>query len=122
MQVTHGAQHMRAVGALLAARLDQAARLETLEHGVQQQVLRLAGDKAGAELGQHAEVEPGIGELKPECVLPVDPGTHGVGGLPIAEMLEELEDRDQGQAPRCQGGLAPARIEALGNPHPGRGH
>ena len=87
MQVAHGAQHVRAVGALLAARFDQATRLETLEHRVQQPVLRLPGDEARAELGQHAEVEPGVGELKPECELPVDPGAHGIGRLPVAEML-----------------------------------
>ena len=73
----------------------------------------MAGDKAGAELDQHAEVKPWVGELKPECELPVDPGPHGVGCLAVAEMLEELEDRDQGQAPRRQGGLPPVRVERL---------
>ena len=111
MQVMHGPQHMRAVGALLAARLDQTAGLEPLEHGVQQQMLRLAGDKAGPELGEHAEVEPGISQLEPQRVLPVDPGPDSVGGLPIAEVLEELEDRDQSQPPRRKGGLPPARVE-----------
>ena len=117
----HGGQHVRAVGALLAPRLDQATRLEALEHAVQQQVLRLPGHQAGAELGQHAEVEAGVGQLEPERVLPVDPGAHGVGGLPVAEVLEELEDRDQGQPPRGQGGLALAGVEPAGNPRPGRG-
>ena len=42
MQVVHGGQHMRAVGPLLAARLDQATGLEALEHPVEQQVLRVA--------------------------------------------------------------------------------
>ena len=36
MQVVHGSQHVCAVGALLAARLDQTAGLETLQHRVQQ--------------------------------------------------------------------------------------
>src|SRR5829696_9136494 len=107
----HGTQHMRAVGALLAARLNQPAGLEALEHGVQQQVLRLAGDKAGPELSEHAKVEPGISQLEPQGVLPVDPRTDCVGGLPITEVLEELKDRDQSQAPRCKGGLTPDRVE-----------
>ena len=111
MQIAHGAQHVRAVGALLTARFNQATRLETLEHRVQQPVLRLPGDEARAELGQHAEVEPRVGELKPECILPIDPGTHGIGRLPVAEMLEELEDRDQGQSPRSQGRLALAGVK-----------
>src|SRR3954452_18090481 len=56
-------------------------------------------------------MEPRVGELKPECILPIDPGTHGIGRLPVAEMLEELEDRDQGQAPRSQGRLALAGVK-----------
>src|SRR5215213_1523283 len=111
MEVMHGSQHMRAVGALLAARFDQTASLELLEHGVQQQMLCLAGDKAGPELGEHAEVEPGISQLEPQGVLPVDPGPDSVSGLPVAEVLEELEDRDQSQPPRRKGGLPSARVE-----------
>jgi transposase InsO family protein len=74
-------------------------------------MLRLAGDKAGPEFGEHAEVEPGISQLEPQGVLPVDPGPDSVSGLPVAEVLEELEDRDQSQPPRCKGGLPPARVE-----------
>jgi hypothetical protein len=95
MQVMHGRQDMGAVGALLASRSDQTAGLETLKHCVQQQMLRLASDKAGPEFGQHTEVEPGIGQFEAQGVLPVDPRTDSVGGLPITEVLEELEDRDQ---------------------------
>ena len=50
-QIAHGSQHVCAVGALLAAGLDEAARLEALQHGVQQQGLGPARDEAGAELG-----------------------------------------------------------------------
>ncbi|HEX8375410.1 MAG TPA: hypothetical protein VF606_09550 [Geminicoccaceae bacterium] len=61
MQVVHRGQHVGAVGALLAPRLDQPARLEALEHPVQQQELRPSRDEAAAELGEHAEVEAGVG-------------------------------------------------------------
>jgi hypothetical protein len=50
MQVMHGSQHMRALGALLASCLDQAAVFEPLEHPVQQKVLRLTGYQAGTKL------------------------------------------------------------------------
>jgi hypothetical protein len=56
-------------------------------------------------------VEAGVGQLEPERVLPVDAGTHGVGGLPIAQVLEELENGDQGQPPRREAGLAPGGVE-----------
>jgi hypothetical protein len=57
------------------------------------------------ELGERAEVEPRISQFEPQRVLPVDPRTDSVGGLPITEVLEELEDRDQSQPPRCKGRL-----------------
>jgi hypothetical protein len=88
-----------------------ARRQLSREHRVQQPVLRLPGDEARAELGQHAEVEPRVGELKPECILPIDPGTHGIGRLPVAEMLEELEHRDQRQPPRRQARLTSGRVK-----------
>ncbi len=106
-----GGEHVGAVGAPLAPSLDQPARLEALEHPVEQQVLRPSRDEAGAELGRRAEVEPRIGQLEPERVLPVDPGAHRIRGLPVAEVLEELEDRDQRQPPRRQAGLTPAGVE-----------
>src|SRR3954462_12240626 len=72
VQIVHGGEHVRAVGALLAPRLDQVAFLEALEYPVQKQVLRLARDEASAELGEHAEVEAGIDQLEPERVFPID--------------------------------------------------
>src|SRR3954468_12406366 len=55
--------------------------------------------------------KPGGGQLEPERGLPVDAGAHGVGGLPVAEVLEELEDRDQRQPPRREAGLAANGVE-----------
>ena len=71
----------------------------------------MPGHQPRPELGQHAEVEAGVGQLEPERILPVDPGAHRVGRLPVAEVLEELEDRDQGQPPRGERRLALAGIE-----------
>ena len=99
VQIVHGGQHVRAVGALLATGPDQATRLEALEHGVQQPVFCPSRDKAGAELGEYAEVKAGVGQIEPERVFPVNPAAHGIGSLAITEVLEELEDRDQGQTP-----------------------
>ena len=78
---------------------------------VQKQMLRLPSDEASAELGEHAEVEAGIRQLEPERVFPVDAGAHRVSRLPVAEMLEELEHRDQRQPPRRQAGLASGGVK-----------
>ncbi len=109
----HGGHHVRAVGALRATGLHQPARLEPLQHAVEEEVLGAAGHAAGAELGEHAEVEPRVGQLEPERVLPVDPGAHRVGGLAVAEVLEELEDRHQREPPGRQRRL-PAHGEERG--------
>lgn len=74
-------------------------------------MLGTARDKAGAELGEYAEVEARVGQLEAERVFPVDAGAHGVGGLPIAEVFEKLQDRDQSEPPRRQAGLTSGEIE-----------
>ena len=62
-------------------------------------MLRPAGEEVGAELGQDAEMEAGVGQLEAERVFPVDAGAHRIGGLAVAEVLQELQDRDQGKPP-----------------------
>ncbi len=74
-------------------------------------MLSPARDEAGAELRQHAEVEPRVGQLQLQGIFPVDPAANGVGGLTVAELLEELEHRDQRQAPRRKARLSPGGIE-----------
>ena len=100
---------MGRVGALPAARLEQAPRLARLQQLVQQPLLGAAHEQAGAELAQHRVVEAGVGQLKAEQVFPVDPGPHRLGRLPVGEALAELQEGDQGQPPRRQPGLAEPR-------------
>jgi hypothetical protein len=64
------------------------------------------------EFAQDAEVEPGIRQLEPESILPVDPSTHGISGLAVAEMLKELQRCDQRQSPWRQRRLTAGWIEA----------
>jgi len=111
VRIVHRGQHMGTVGALLAVRLYQAACLEAFEHCVQQEGFRLASQEACTEFGQDAEVEPGIRQLESEGILPVDPSAHGIGGLAVAEMLKELQHRDQRQSPWRQGRLTPGWME-----------
>ena len=95
----------------MASCLDQATGLEALEHPIEQQMLRVADHQPRPELGQHAEMEAGVGQLEPERVLPVNPGAHRVGRLPVAEVLKKLKDRDQGQPPWGERRLALVGIE-----------
>jgi hypothetical protein len=61
------------------------------------------------ELAQHRVVEARIGQLEAEQILPVDAGTHRLGGPTVGEVLAELQQGDPGQTPGRQ-----ARLAALG--------
>ena len=87
MQIVHGGQHVGAVGALLAPRLDQATCFEAIQHPVQQQVLCPTSNQTGAELRQHAEMETRMGQIEAERMLPLNTGAYDVGPLPIAQAL-----------------------------------
>jgi hypothetical protein len=58
------------------------------------------------ELAQRREVEAGIVQLQAQRVLPVDPRVHRLDGLPVGQVLRELQQRDQGQLRRGEGRLA----------------
>jgi len=51
-------------------------------------------------------VEARVGQLQAEQVLPVDAGAHRLGRLAVGQVLAELEQGDQRQAPRRQARLA----------------
>ena len=68
-------------------------------------------DEAGPELRQNAEMETRIGQLEPKRVFPINARPNGVSRLPVAQVLQELEHRDQRQAPRRQAGLTSGWIQ-----------
>jgi len=94
------------VRALPAAGLEQASGLAGVEQLVQEPLLGAAGQQARAELAQHRVVEAGVGQLEPKQVLPVDAGAHRLRGLPVGQVLAELQQGDQRQAPGRQARLA----------------
>src|SRR3954466_8377360 len=98
---------MRGVGPLPPPGLEDAALSGDLEHPLQQAFVRAAGQKTISKLAEHAEVKARVRQLEAEQVLPVDPRPDRLSGLPIAQALAELHQRDQGQAPGWTGWLAP---------------
>lgn len=92
-------QHVGGVGALTASRLEQLARDAVLQQCIEQQMLRTPGDEATAELREDSVVKALIGQLQAEQVLHVDASTYGVGSLATSEVLGELEDQHEGEAP-----------------------
>ena len=73
--------------------------------------MRATSQKTVSELAEHAEVKARVRQLEAEQVLPVDPRPDRLSGLPIAQALAELHQRDQGQAPGWTGWLTLLGIE-----------
>jgi hypothetical protein len=84
-----------------------------LEHPIQESFFSFPAEQPGPELGQDAVVEAWVGELQAEGILPVDAASHGVGGLPIGEVLHELENGNESQPPRRERRWPPMRVEVL---------
>ena len=99
----NGGQDRGRIGALASPCLQQPGGREARQHGLEQEQLRLAGNQSTAELRQHRGIEPGIGQLEGQSILPVDATANGVGGLVIDEPFGVLQHEDQGQTPRSQG-------------------
>ena len=95
MQIAHRPEYVGAVGALAAPGPDQAARLEVPQHLVQQEVLGVTGQQASSKFSEHAEVKAGVIERQAKCIFPVNTRAHSIGGLPIAQVFEKLQHRDQ---------------------------
>jgi len=102
---------MRAVGALPSARLEQPVLARGIQHPPEQPVHGRVAQQPAAELAQHAAVEARVAQVEGQQVLPVDPGTHGVRRLPVAQPLAELHQRHQRKPPRRVGWLSALGIE-----------
>ena len=94
------AEHVGGIGPLPHPRPDQAQLTQPGQQRLQQHRLHPAGDQPGPELAQHAEVEPLIVQLQAQAVLPVQPPPHRISGLPVGQVLRELQHRHHRQLRR----------------------
>jgi hypothetical protein len=104
---THRREHMSGIGALPTSGLDYAEFGEPGQQQVQNLLFQSMIDQPLPEPGQHRVIEPRISQLQTQGVLPVDSTPYGVRGLPIGQVLSELQDRDQRQLCRRDPRLAP---------------
>src|SRR5215210_525051 len=107
----NGRQHMSGVSPLPPPCLEDAELSGDLEHPLQQALLRATGQKTVSKLAEDTKVKARVGQLEAEKILPIDPGPDRLSGLPIAQALAELHQRDQGQPPGWTGRLALLGIE-----------
>jgi len=77
------------VGALAPAPVQQATFPQPIKH--ERQPLGLAiGEQPRPELGEHRGIEARVTKVEAQRVLPVQPCSHRVGGLPVGEALDKL--------------------------------
>ena len=99
--------HVGGIGALLPARLDQVFGRQPFQQRVQRRLLQPGVGDPVPELREHRVVEARVIERQPEQVLPVDPGPHRLGCLPVGELLRPLQDGHQRQPRRRPARAAP---------------
>ena len=93
VQLAHGGERVRAVGALAPARLEQPRLARRAQYAGQQALGNVAAQVEG------------------EQASPADPCPDGLGRLSVAQPFAELQRRDKGQAPRGVSGLAALGVE-----------
>jgi hypothetical protein len=86
---------MGGIGALLATCLEQFALTEGIEHQVEEPPFCLPFDQPGPELTQDRGIEPRIGEVQGERILPVDPAADRIRCLHIGQVFDVLHDGHQ---------------------------
>ena len=104
--------HMGRIGSHLPAGRHQSVSGQPLQQRVQHHLIQAAGGDPGPELAQDRVVEARIRQVQAQRVLPVDPGAHRFGGLPVGQIFRHLEDRHQGQAARRPARLATFPVSA----------
>jgi len=89
VQLAHGSDDVRGIRSLAPCCLQQLFLLEKLQHPVHEPILSTAAKEPSSKLGEHREVEARVLKLQAQRVLPVKPSAHGVGRLPVGEILGE---------------------------------
>jgi hypothetical protein len=77
--------------------VQQATLTQPVQHQRQQPLGLAVGQQPRAELGEHRGVNARVTKVEAQRVLPVQPPSHRVGGLPVGEALEELQRQHQRQ-------------------------
>ena len=83
------------ISALPTSGFDHSEFRESGQQQIQDLFLQPVIDEPLSKPRQHRVIESWISQFQAQGVLPVDPTPYGVSGLPIGQILDELQDRDQ---------------------------
>ena len=86
---------MRGVGALLPTGLEQAEGPAALQQLVEEQLFGAACQQAVPEFAQDRKVEPRIGQVKTQQILPVNTRPDCLCRLAIREVFPKLHERHE---------------------------
>ena len=111
VEFAHISQHVRRVGTLSSTGLDQIPFSQVTQKRVEQESFSVALQSNASGTRSEPYDETGIGQRQAECILPVYPSPHRVGGLPIGQASPRTKGKhgSQGEPTRCFGRLAAAR-------------
>jgi hypothetical protein len=80
--------------------LTQTRTFEMSQHHVKELQFIATSEQARSKCAQDRKIKSGIAQFEGQCLLPLDALLNGLGGLPICQALDELEDTDQSEPPR----------------------
>ena len=90
VQVADRHVDMGGVGPLAPAPVQQATLPQPSKQQPQQPLGLAIGEQPRAELGEHRGIQARVTKVEAQRVLPVQPCSHRVGGLPVGAALDEL--------------------------------
>src|SRR6516164_1429026 len=100
VQRPDGGHTMRRICALMPAACAQTSVGNAVEHRGQQAFFSGTDKQTRAPGAEEGKVKPGIGQVKPEGVLPVKATAHRLGRVSVSEVLAQWHEGDESQAPR----------------------
>jgi hypothetical protein len=66
--------------------------LKTVQHAIEQEWCGSTRYQPCSKLGEEAAMKTRIRQFQSERIVPVNPGSHGLSGLAITQVLEKLQN------------------------------
>src|SRR6185437_1373368 len=91
-------QHMGGIGTLVPPCFQPAMCFAHGQEGLQETLFCAGRHQTSSELAQDRVIKSGISQLQAQAILPIKTAAYRVGSLTIRQILQKLEDGDQGQS------------------------
>jgi hypothetical protein len=85
-------EYMSGVRSLPSSRFEPPLFFAQHHDGFQETLFNSERHQAGTKLTQNGMIESRISQFEAQALLPIEPTAHGIGCLPIREILQKRED------------------------------